>query len=89
MNKKVYKNLIALCDKHAQCLTKNERKVILNEDWEDGKFYILPKIEKCQEIKDQIEEQNSEYIHMNMPDTLTGRPIVGCSNRLHKEQASC
>ena len=39
INKKVYKNLENLCEKHCNCLTKNERKVILNKEWEISKFY--------------------------------------------------
>ena len=66
-----------LCKKYETCLTKNEMKVILNEDWEDGKFYVLPKIEKCTEIIDEIKAKNSAYIHMKMPESLTGHPIVG------------
>ena len=37
----------------------------------------MPKINKCAEIINEIDQQNSEYIHMDMPSSLKGRPING------------
>ena len=73
----LFKNLEILCEKHSKCLTKNERKVILNKGWEISKFYVLPKINKCKQIADQIQRPNSEYIQMEMPETLKSRLING------------
>ena len=82
--KNVYKDLVKLCEKYQTCITQNERKVILDEDWDTSKFYILPKINKCKQIIDEIHVRQSEYIHMPMPDDLTGRPIVGGSKSVTK-----
>jgi hypothetical protein len=77
VNKKVFCNLKKLVSKHSSCLTKKEMKVVLVTDWKDSYFYILPKIHKCVEIKETIEKENSEYIHMDLPPSLKGRPING------------
>ena len=76
-NKDVYRKLENLVEKHSNCLTKSEKKVILDKNWKDAKIYALPKIHKCQEIKDNFMIQNSEYMKMEMPDFLKGRPIHG------------
>ena len=60
--KQVYKDLIKLCDKHVKCITKNERKVILKEDWSESHFYVLPKIHKCKDILNHISRNNKEYV---------------------------
>ena len=76
-DKKVYKNLKQLCEKYQQCMTKSEKKTVLNEDWCTSRFYVLPKINKSkavlQKVKSTAEE---ECIQMPMPDDLTSRPIV-------------
>ena len=62
-------------------LEKNERKVILK----DGRlvnFTFLPKTNKCKEIVDQIQLRNSEYIKMEMRETLKSRPINGGLDQL-------
>ena len=76
-NKEVFKKLKKLVSKHSTCFTKKEIKVILDEEWTDSYFYILPKIHKCKEIKEAITQLNSEYVHMSFPSTLKGRPING------------
>ena len=76
-NEKVFKELKKLVSKHSNCFTKKEIKVVLDPDWKDSYFYILPKIHKCKEVKEAILQHNSEYIHMTFPPTLTGRPING------------
>ena len=69
-NQKVYKNLVKLCSKHENCLTKAERKLILRKDWSESNFYILPKIHKSKEILEKIQRDSSEYIVMPMPQDL-------------------
>ena len=76
-NKKVFGKLKKLVNKHSNCLTKNENKVVLETNWKDSNFYILPKIHKSSEIKDAVASANSEYIHIEMPQSLKGRPISG------------
>ena len=77
VNHEVFSDLEALVNKYASCLTKSERKFILREDWRDAYFYVLPKINKCQEIIRKIHSEQTEYVEMNMPSTLKGRPICG------------
>ena len=79
-NKKVYKKLEKLCKKHERCITKNEQKVILKEDWSESQFYVLPKIHKCQSILDQISHDCQDYMHVSFPNDLKGRPINGDVN---------
>ena len=79
-NERVYQDLIKLCDKHELCLTPSERKVILKAEWSESNFYILPKIHKSKVILDRIREAPSDYIQMDLPDDLKGRPINGDVN---------
>ena len=72
----VFKKLSQLCTKHGGCLTENERKFIMNKDWKESNFYVLPKINKSKTILQEIERQQSSCINMKMPDDLTSRPIV-------------
>jgi hypothetical protein len=43
-NKKVFLNLKKLCNEFQHCITANERKMILKDDWSESQFYVLPKI---------------------------------------------
>ena len=74
-NKKVYKKLVKLCERHKQCITRNEEKVILKEDWSENQFYVLPKIHKCKSITDYIAQHQQEFVSMPFPPDLKGRPI--------------
>ena len=76
-NHKVYNKLKNLITKHTNCLTKNEKNVILDQDWKNANFYALPKVHKCQEILSKIKECQSEYIKMKFPTSLKSRPICG------------
>ena len=76
-NKKVYAELSKLVSKHGKCLTKGERNFILAEDWKEAHFYVLPKINKCQEIVEKIRSEGEIYVEMKMPETLKSRPICG------------
>lgn len=58
----MFKELEKLVDKYSAILTKSEKKVILDKEWK---------------ILDEIESKNSEYIHMQFPNSLKGRPING------------
>ena len=53
-NKKVFVELGKLIEKHSQCLTKKEKNFILNKDWKDANFYVLPKINKCKYIVEKM-----------------------------------
>ena len=76
-NQKVFKELEKLVKKHFHCFTKKEIKVVLDEEWKDSYFYVLPKIHKCKEIIEAIENLNAEYIQIPLPPSLKGRPING------------
>ena len=75
-DKKVYTNLKKLVNKHKACLTKKETSYILNDDWKSSNFYVMPKIHKNKKIIDGFRNSNSEYIHMEVPTDLKGRPIT-------------
>ena len=77
IDKAVYKELEKLCLKHQQCITLNEKKAIMDEDWHTSRFYLLPKIDKSKAILETIQSNTSECIvQMPMPNDLTSRPIV-------------
>ena len=79
-NKKVFSKLKKLCDKYQSCITPNERKVILKEDWIESQFYVLPKIHKSKTILDHIAQHAADYVKIPFPDELKGRPINGDVN---------
>ena len=58
-------------------LTKNEKNSVLDKDWKNSNFYVLPKVHKCREILEKITECQNEYIQMNLPSSLKSRPICG------------
>ena len=76
IDRKVYKRLNELCSKHQECFTKNELKVILDDDWKESNFYVLPKINKCKTILERMQTTQELYIQMPMPADLKSRPIV-------------
>ena len=80
INHQVYSDLTVLVEKYASCLTKSERKFILKEDWSNAYFYVLPKINKCEEVIRKLHSEQTEYVEMSMPKTLKGRPICGGPN---------
>ena len=79
-NKKVYSKLKKLCNKYPNCITSNERKVILKDDWSESQFYVLPKIHKSKQILHHITQYGNEYVTMPFPEDLKGRPINGDVN---------
>lgn len=58
-------------------LSDKEIDYILNFNMKDSNFYGLPKVHKCQDILNAIANQNSEFIVVHRPESLTFRPIVG------------
>ena len=75
-DKNVFKDMEKLCNKFQNCMTKNERKTILNEDWSTSRFYVLPKINKSKTILEKIGNTTDECVQLAMPEDLTSRPIV-------------
>ena len=75
-DKDVYKRLKKFCIKHQNCLTDNERRTILDDDWNSSNFYVLPKINKSKSIINEINTKQQEYMQMPMPEDLSSRPIV-------------
>ena len=75
-DKNVFKNQGILINKHKDCLTKKEIQFITNYEWKSSNFYVNPKIAKCKEISNQIEKNGGEYLQMEPPASLVGRPII-------------
>ena len=75
-DKKVYRELKKLVEKHKNCLTEKEIKYIIKDDWSSSNFYVLPKIHKNKTIIDKFKESNSEFVEMEVPRDLKGRPIT-------------
>ena len=49
-DKKVFSKLNNLIEKHAKCLNKKEHSYLTHYQWKSSNFYVMPKINKCQEI---------------------------------------
>ena len=79
-NKKVFKELGKLTNKFSECLTKDEKKYVCNEEWTEAYFYGLPKLHKSKEVIDKIREEGKDCIKMNIPSSLKTRPICGGPN---------
>ena len=77
INKKVFKKLEKLISKNSSCLTKAEKNFVLDKEWREAHFYVLPKVNKCDELVEKMRIENKEYIEMNMPEELKSRPICG------------
>ena len=73
----VLKNIKDLMDKHRSCLKDKEYEYITKFEWSTSNFYVLPKIHKCKAIIEKFQQCNSEYLQMEIPQDLKGRPIVG------------
>jgi hypothetical protein len=78
-DKKVYRELKKLVEKHKHCLTEKEIKYICKDDWSSSNFYVLPKIHKNKIIIEQFSKSNSEFVEMDVPPDLKGRPITAGS----------
>ena len=79
-NIKIFSKSNRFIDKHAKCLIKNEHKNLTHYQWKSCNFYVMPKINKCQEILEEIEKSNEVYIQMESPNSLKGRPIIAGPN---------
>ena len=79
-NKKVLRELVKLTSKFTECLTKDEKKYVCNEEWTDAYFYGLPKLHKCKDVIVTICEKSGDYVKMSIPPSLKTRPICGAPN---------
>ena len=79
-DEKVFKNLKKLVDKYKSCFTSKEIDFMINSDWKTSNFYVLPKIHKNKEIIERFKVSNSNYVQMNVPMDLKGRPITAGPN---------
>lgn len=76
-NKNVHRHLVKLTNKYDGCITKDEKKFLSDDRWEDANFYGLPKLHKCKEVIEKIRNHKGEYLKMKMPPSLKTRPICG------------
>ena len=65
-----------LCQNSHVALTKSEENYLTSFEPKTSQFYGLPKIHKCPEIINAINESNSEYVKVENPPNLKFRPIV-------------
>ena len=65
-----------LIERHKACLTKKEIQFIETHEWKSANFYVNPKISKCQEIAQRINSTDGDYLQMDPPSSLKGRPII-------------
>ena len=79
-DKKVFSKLNRLTDRNAKCLTKREYKYLTHYHWKPSNFYVMPKINKCQEIQVEIEKLDEIYIQMEPPNSLKGYPLIAGPN---------
>ena len=71
-NKKVFSKLNSLIDKHSECLT--------HWQWKSSNFNVMPKINKCKEILEEIEKSNEVCIQMEPLNSLKGHFIMAGPN---------
>jgi hypothetical protein len=76
VDKKTTAKIKQLCAKYSSFLTKKEKDFLINFLPKTSNFYGLPKIHKSEEIKNAIQNQNSDYITLVNPEDLKFRPIV-------------
>ena len=48
--------------------------------WKSSNLYVIPKINKCKEILEEIEKSNEICIQMEPPISLKGHPIIAGPN---------
>ena len=85
---KVFSKLNCLIDKHAKCLTKKEHKYLTHYQWKSSNFYVMPKINKSQEILEKVEKSHEIYIQMEPSDSLKGHPIIAEPNNSSERLSS-
>ena len=66
-DKKVFSKLNHLIEKHAKCLTKKEHSYLTHYQWKSSNCYVMPKINKCQEIHQERKKTIKIYIQMKAP----------------------
>ena len=79
-DKYVFNNLKLLIKNYESCLIMDEMKYILNSNQKSSHFYVLPKVHKSKNIKEEIDESSNICVNMEPPEDLKGRPIVGGPN---------
>ena len=68
--------IINYANKYRSILTDNEYEYLINRNYEICNFYMNPKLHKSKELKEIIENQNSEYINITKNLQIESRPIV-------------
>ena len=79
-DRKVFRDLTKLVEKHRNCLTEKETQFILKKDWKSSNFYVLPKIHKNDKIAETFAAADNDYAEMDTPNDLKGRPITAGPN---------
>lgn len=74
---KVMKNLKDHIETHKSCLTVKEIDFLTKFKWTTSNFYVLPKVHKCISIINKVKSSTEDYIELQPPQDLKGRPIVG------------
>jgi hypothetical protein len=59
---------------------KDEKKYLCDHDFKSSIFYVLPKIHKCDMIKQNIKNVENGYLEIVLPNDLSSRPIVSNNN---------
>ena len=72
----VFKELKLLLSKYKDNMTEKEFSYMTNFNWQSSNFYVLPKVHKSKIIVEKTKNVNNEYIEMEPPSDLKGRPIV-------------
>ncbi len=77
---KTDKNVIDELSKHIKkyekCIYPAEAQYILNKNWKSSNIYVTPKIHKNKAIIEACSNSTTDFIQMNVPQDLKGRPII-------------
>ena len=75
-DRQVIKKLNTLLLNYEERLTRKEVDFISNFEWKTSNFYVFPKIHKCKEMIQKINEENKTYVELDPPEELKSRPII-------------
>lgn len=79
-SKETHNKICSLIADYNLCFSKDEISYFINHDYQDSKFYVLPKIHKSETVLHECNRQRNQYIKMDLPSDLSTRPIVNNIN---------
>ena len=76
LEEKILIKIKRLTRRHEDELTKKEVDYLTNFDYKPSNVYGLPKVHKCKEVLDKVQNSPNKCVIINCPQSLTMRPII-------------